>query len=261
MIIVVGAGIAGSCLARHLHDRGLDCRVVSAGRPNSTAAAALLRRGYHHGDQLALFDRSLELLKRWSVDVHSGGWVTNYRKPHQHAREEADWHVLNPLGPLVEPDIIGTAYRHAAGVLVDGSRWSADLVLWATGADRGTGITHGVTWTHKDPSVLTAPKRLRLHHVAPYKTIVAALVGGQVRLGSSSASSEATAHAQAEKMLTAAYEVGMIRSLHGWLPEHGLRCRGTQEISEGIHRAVGGFHRTGYAMAPAATERIVEALL
>jgi hypothetical protein len=264
MIIVVGNGIAGSCLSRHLTDRGLRHLVVSAGAPDSMAAAALLRRGYHHGDELALFDRSLELFKTWGVDVQSGGWVTNYRKPGKRPHEEADWHILDPRAPLVSADVQAFAVRHDQGVLVgdptDAELIKADRVFWATGAVDATGITHGVTWTHPDPAVLTSPGRLRLHHYAPYKTIVAARVGGVARLGSSSAKVANTALTQAERMLATAAEVGMIRSLQGWRAVTGLRCKGTNETPSGIHFGIVGFHRTGYAIAPAATERLVEML-
>lgn len=264
MIIVVGNGIAGSCLSRHLHDRGIEHLVVSGGTPDSVAAAALLRRGYHHGDELALFDRSLELFKTWGVEVHSGGWVTNYRDPGRKPHEEADWHILDPRAPLVKSDVEAHAVRHDKGVLVgdpnDAELIRADLVIWATGATGATGITYGVTWTNPDPKVLTDPARLRLHHYAPYKTIVAARVGGAARLGSSSAKSPATALTQAERMLSTAVEVGLVRSLRGWTAVQGLRCKGTDEAPSGIHRGIVGFHRTGYAIAPAATERLVEAL-
>lgn len=273
MIIVVGAGITGSSLAHHLRDRGIEHRVFDSGNPASNAAVALLRRGYHHGDQLALFDRSLELFKKWGVTVRQGGWVTNYRKPGRTPREEADWFVIDPLEPLVGSDLgmgptPGICYPLATGVGLEAEdpamyRYEgADRVLWATGATiRPTGATYGVTWTHAQPdAVLTAPDQVRMHHYAPYKTIAVAKVGRSARLGSSSANSPEGALEQGRKMLQAAYEVGMINTVSGWEAYVGVRCKGSEIELDGIHSYVGGYHRTGYAIAPAATERLVEAL-
>jgi hypothetical protein len=265
MIIVVGAGITGSSLSHHLRDRDIEHQVFDSGNPASVAAVALLRRGYHHGDQLALFDRSLELFKRWGVNVRQGGWVTNYRKPDREPREEADWFVIDPLEPLVKA-VPATCYPLDMGVGTETMNqyefYSASRVLWATGATRQPiGATFGVTWLHEQPDrALTMPDRVRLHHYAPYKTIAAAKVGRRARLGSSSASTTDGAVQQGRKMLQAAYEMGMISTVSGWTAELGMRCKGSELAGDGIHSYVGGFHRTGYAIAPAATERVVEAL-
>jgi hypothetical protein len=267
MIIVVGEGIAGSSLVRHLDERGIEYKHIANEPPASGAAVALLRRAYHHGDQLALFDRSLELLKKWHTPVHSGGMVTNYRTPEREARHEEDWHVVPPLSPLVHAPLRGWAHPEKHGVAVgfgpDAGFYGADRVLWATGATVDPlGLTYGVTWIHQDPLVLSQVKHVRLHHFAPYKTIVAAWVMGEARLGSSSARTEAGALDQGHKMLQAAYDAGLINTLTGWVGRMGVRCKGStiEQQQSGIHVYVGGFHRTGYAMAPAVTERVVEAL-
>jgi hypothetical protein len=266
MIIVVGEGIAGSSLVRHLDERGIEYEHVADDPPASGAAVALLRRAYHHGDQLALFDRSLELLKKWHVPVHSGGLVTNYRTPDREPRREDDWHVVPPLAPLVHAPVRGRVIPEAHGVMIEHGPTcefrAADRVLWATGASIDpTGVSYGVTWVHKRPDVLNRVGDIRLHHFAPYKTIVAAFVNGEARLGSSSARTPGGATEQARKMLQAAYDVGMINTLTGWVAEMGVRCKGSGiDLARSIHTYVGGFHRTGYAMAPAMTERLVEAL-
>jgi hypothetical protein len=267
MIIVVGAGIVGSSLSRHLDDRGISHLLISEPNPASEAAFALLRRGYHHGDQLALFDRSLELYRKWNMNVTEGGYVTNYRKPGREARYEEDWHALDPREPLIVPHVSAYAEAHPQGVKVgDGNNAElikADRVLWATGARHpdAIGVTYGVTWTHPSRSALVT-SRLRLHHFAPYKTIACGWIGDLVRLGSSSASSAPAAMEQARKMLLAAHEVGMVTTLSGWTAEVGMRCKDVDQDRENssFHQPVLGFHRTGYAIAPAATERIVEAL-
>jgi hypothetical protein len=264
MIIVIGAGIAGSSLVHHLDERGIEYRHLASADSASTTSVALLRRGYHHGDQLALFDRSLELLKKWHTPVRQGGLVTNYRTPDRAPRHEDDWYLVNPLSPLLNAEFRGEARPVSTdGVLLEGpegERFWRGQVIWATGAAlHPAGLTFGVTWIHDRPDVLNSVDELRLHHYAPYKTIAAACVNGQARLGSSSARTDVGAMEQAKKMLQAAYEVGIINSLTGWTAEIGIRCKGV-EAQPPCGQYFGGFHRTGYAIAPAAAERLVAAL-
>lgn len=262
-VVVIGSGIAGSSVARCARTAGHRVTVVSAGRENSRAAAAVLRGAYHRRRQLevAQFARSLALYGQWGVDVQPGAWVTNYRTPGKPPHHDTDWYLLDPAAPLVEPDIAGRAMPHNCGVLVhDVCEIDADAVIWCPGAKLGDVVTYGVTWVHDDPRALTQPDLLRIHHIAPYKTLAAGVVGGHARLGSSSAGTEDLALLQAHRMLHVARDVGIIRDTAGWQAVAGKRTKTDLAGQTGIHHGLGGLHRTGYALAPARAERLVSTL-
>lgn len=258
-VVVIGAGIAGSSLVRALEARGQRPVLIGTTWAESRAALALLRRGYHHDGELPLFDRSLELYARWGVPIRWGAKVTNYRYPLRSPRWDEDWGVIEPHLPLRAPDRIATVYRTPRGILIgtEDRVHVADLVLWAGGAAlEGTGVTYGTTWTHD--SLSAVPTHVtRVHHMAPYKSLAVAPFPGGVRLGSSSAPTEAKAIEQGRAMLDAAHRLGLITTLAGWKAVTGRRCKGTLATDDGIHHVFAGFHRTGYALVPALAEQFV----
>lgn len=249
--VVVGAGIAGSSLAVALRETGTAVTVISDPMvpPDSLAGAVVLRRAWHKGDERALFDRSMQLYARRGIEVVRGAEVTSYQRPGQSGRPDKDWGLVHPRDPLVPADLERRVSRSAAESLA--STLGADRVFWCPGVyvSGVSGVTWGVTWVHRDPAVLAQTRALTVHHLAPYKTIVAGVVGGQVRLGSSSAASVPKAAQQGEAILNAMREAGLINTLLGWSPILGRRC--TFNGSD-----LGGLHRTGYALAPAMAERL-----
>ena len=254
--VVVGAGIAGSSVAAALRDRDVEATVVSDPMvpPDSLAGAVVLRRAWHKGDERALFDRTMALYRARGVEVARGGLVTSYQRPGAPGRPDKDWALLHPAAPLVRPNLERRVSRLSADALALAR--GAGRVFWCPGIYTAevSGITWGVTWTHPDRCVLAQSDALTVHHLAPYKTIVAGFVGGEVRLGSSSAASLPKAAQQAESILSAMYSAGLITSLAGWTPLVGRRCTGARAD-------IGGLHRTGYALAPALAERLVSASL
>jgi DNA-dependent RNA polymerase auxiliary subunit epsilon len=255
-LIVVGAGIAGSSVYRAAKAAGLDVLLVSYGQPDSLAALAALRGAYHKGPEIPLFRRSLELLNEWACVVEETATVTSYR--HERTIVDSDWYLVDPAKPLVQTDIVAKATEIPGGVeLSTGEELKADNVVWATGVRGGVGrVTHGYTMVHDDPEVLEPGvfSSMRVHHLAPYKAVMAGVVDGKVRLGSTSASSELKAREQVQKMLEASFNVGMITTVDGWRLEYG------QRIQSETKEHFSGFHRTGYALAPAMAERLVERL-
>lgn len=256
--VVVGAGIAGSSLALALRDAGHEAVVVSdpGSATDSLSAAAVLRRAWHAGAERDTYDRTLALYAARGVEVVRGGWATSYQRPGAEPRWDKDWALMDPAAPLISADVAGHAVPHGpAGVRVNGTVIDGDRVFWCPGAHarQCAGETWGVTWVHDDPAVLAQIDALTVHMVAPYKTIVAGVVGGHVRLGSSSAATPDKAMAQADKLLALFGHVGLVTSLKGWTARLGRRVQRTGGAT------IGGLHRTGYAVAPALAEAIVRA--
>jgi glycine/D-amino acid oxidase-like deaminating enzyme len=263
-VIVVGAGIAGCSVVRACWAKGYAVTHITDGQAaGSLAATAILRRGYHVKDRrdVQLWDRSIELYRQWKVQMREGALVTSYRNPN--LKLDKDWRMLDPAEPLIE--VAALAIKGIAVsadgrkvTLRNGKEFTGDKVVMAIGSSTGKGkITHGVTWVaHK--SALNE-YTLRVHHMAPYKTLTAGVVGGSARLGSSSATTAEAAREQAHKMLRLAEELG-IAVKNGWTPVYGQRIQTEPRAFQHPdgHYVLTGYHRTGYALAPAEAEEMVD---
>lgn len=234
---------------------------------HSLAATAVLRRGYHRGPEQATWDESLLFYRRWQVPLVSGAQVTNYRTPQAAPRFDKDWHLIDPAAPLVEPHLMDRVVHYDKGMVrtATGVEHFGDLVILTPGADASAPFgktTWGYTWVHSDPGVLRLPSGLQVHHWAPYKSIVAGPVGGRARLGSSSASTREDAYKQAQHMLGAAFDIGLINSKLGWGAHFGARLQTKERYHQVAERTwwFGGFHRTGYALAPSLAHQLIKSL-
>lgn len=267
-LIVVGAGIAGSALCQLAEERGHDVTLVSDGVPDSLAATAVLRRGYHAGkpDQLAALDYALDCYQRWGVPVRRGGLGQSYRRLGDEPVADEDWLLLDPAAPLAEPDVRAEilTVKNGTAWLGAGRSLEGDAVVVATGAREGnlqaTGsVTWGVTLVHSHPEALR-DEQIRIYQWAPYRTIVAGVVNGEARVGSSSARSPDAARNQMTKMLEKAWGLGWLTTRKSWGEVLGARLK-TEQLSwrdpeDGAWR-LAGFHRTGYALAPAAARDLL----
>lgn len=268
-IIVVGAGIAGSAFARIARDEGHEAVVVAErGLPHSVAATAVLRRAYHRGDpsQLTAFDYALGQYKLWDIPLTQGGLYSSRRLPEE--REDADWYLIDPVAPLIEPDVREqvVSVMGPRAWLGPGRYMMGDAVVLAVGATgplAPTGkITWGITWQHSGPAALTLPQQLRVHQYAPYRTMMAGVVGGYARLGSSSAVKQETAIKQADSMMRMAWDLGWLTTARGWEALLGARVQtaGNWWREPEGHWRLTGFHRTGYALAPGAARELLDAI-
>jgi hypothetical protein len=268
-LIVVGAGIGGSALARVARARGHEVTLIAQpDNPHSLAATAVLRRAYHKGEEAWTWDGSLKFYQDWGIPLVSGGQVTNYRTPDAPPRLDKDWHLIDPVAPLVRPDVHGHVPSVPTGPTVslsDGRSFDGDVVVLTPGhgpLSPSGHVTFGVTWAHPDPGVLTHQEGVRVHHWAPYKSIVAGTVAGSARLGSSSASTAKAAYEQAQNLLALSWDIGMINSVKGWTAQAGIRLQ-TREHHHHVADRVfwfGGFHRTGYALAPSLAHQLITIL-
>lgn len=261
-IVVVGAGIAGSSLTRLARAAGHEVTLVSGEYPpHSLAGMCILRRGYHVGKVIELrwFDRSLKLYEAWGVPVLTGGLVSSYRRPGADLRVDPDWRMVDPAAALLDPDIICDVTGPDDDLVVS---LNADHVVMATGRGEGGAYSYGCTWVNCDPERLRIdPRAVRVHHMAPYKTLCAGVVAGHARMGSSSAVNPKAAQEQAWKMMDLAREIGFASPV-GWELTTGRRYNGKRIIR---HHPAGtwelsGFHRTGYAQAPAAAEVLLKVM-
>ena len=256
---VVGAGIAGSCVTRVLRERGHQVTLISAGKPHSLAATAVLRRAWHHQALRDVFDTSMECYARWGIRVDWGGLVTSWRRPGELAVPERDWASIDPAAPLLAPDVTGAveAITGRRVMVAGGPVVDADAVVCCAGAStlsQPGRISWGVTWEHHDP-LAVAPPPLRVHHVAPYKTIFAGVfhapAASRARIGSSTAPDLDRARRHGEDLLAAAIALGWTASASGWRPVAGARHHAdVNAIRSGGVWYLAGLARTGYAMAP-----------
>lgn len=273
-LIVVGAGIGGSAFTRIARERGHEVTLIAGvDAPHSLAATAVLRRAYHSTKMtFAAFapdawtwDGSMKFYQDWGIPIVSGAQVTSYRTPDAGPHFDKDWHLIDPAAPLLRPDVHGGVVDVPTGPavqLADGRQYEADAVILTPGhgplSPPGK-VTHGVTWVHPDPGVLLYPEGLQVHHWAPYKSIVAGPVGGTARLGSSSASNAVAAYAQARHLLATAWDIGMVNSVKGWRAQSGVRLQTREHVHHVGNRVYwfGGFHRTGYALAPSLAHQLI----
>lgn len=231
----------------------------------------MLRRAYHKGPERDDWDRSMQLYDQWGIPMVHGALVTSYRTPGAAPRPDKDWRLLDPADPLFPYDV-NTNITHVRADAVfpaDRKPIFGDVVVVATGSYGAKDAklpgrrTWGVTWINVDPAALADPAALRIHHYAPYKTIAAGVIDGVARLGSSSANTEREAMAKGREMRRLAYAVGITRqAATAWQAVVGERLQVTpllDETTSGVWR-IGGFHRTGYALAPAVAERLVDQL-
>lgn len=265
-VIVVGAGIAGSSAARILRERGHAVTVVAEGRhPHSLAATAVLRQRWHRDPaEAAALNASLACYRSWGMPLVQGGLVTHFRTPGRPPRQDPDWALIDPATPLLAPDRTGEATEATARAvtLKDGTRLDGDAVVIAAGCGSPLSAagrtTYGVTWIHSDPAVL-ANIELRVHHLAPYKSVFAGRAGGRARLGSSSAADPQKAAAQGRAMLERCHELGIVTTQRGWEPITGARLKTPQIVgrTHGVYYLT-GLHRTGYALAPGYATALAE---
>jgi hypothetical protein len=249
-VIVIGAGIAGSAMGRALRDRGADVTIVAAGCGQARAAIALTRSTWLPREQRSLLLPALAAYRAAGAPMACGAWVTSFDRQGLH---QDDWWALDPLALLVPADVVGAAVGAGQGqVIVGGQELVGDRVVWATADPSWGKVTYGVTWRHPDPAAL-AFSGLRVDRMAPYRTMAGVAWGHGARIGSSNAAGLDTARRQAQRMLARAESLGWLARGDGWEPIEGRRVlapMALERISGGAYRW-GGFHRSGYVLAPA----------
>lgn len=280
-IVVVGAGIAGSCLAHQARERGHTVTVCDgkAAGAASRCALALTRTAWWPEQQRPAVVGALDWYRQRDWLAQESARVHDVL--HGRIVDQDDHYLIDPLAPLVKPDIpghvsaIGTTPGEA-GVNVSIEDWGAvpaDAVVVAAGshspafppAPAEAVLSYGGTWVadgnHLHDPAGPALRMLRLSNRCSY---TAAYVGGQTRVGSSRNTTAKAAHTSARTILARMIEHGIVDSEAPWRYASGTRY--TLPTAEHIRRLgprvwlLAGFGRGGYITAPTAARTLLDRL-
>ncbi len=257
-LTVVGNGVAGSALARLARADGLSVKVVGGPPSASLAALAVLKLSYlaAEPDAAEAIAFALEQYRDAGCQVIEGAWVSSKQKPEP--VRQADWWAIDPTPYLVQPDFTG---KVSAG-------WrdpQSDVTIHATGAAGIEGkLTYGVTWYNAAHWALKVDG-MAVHRFAPYKSADAVRYRNGCRLGSSSSKTLAGARTEAGRIFDEAKQQGWIGTDSGWVAIVGTRVQRERLVEnlndDGTLFSFGGFHRSGWSLAPIRAKQLLDELL
>jgi glycine/D-amino acid oxidase-like deaminating enzyme len=268
-ILIAGAGIAGSVLARMLRERGHEVLVTDR-QPHlaaSRCAYAYVRTAWFKGEDKARVRESLD----W-YDEH--GWIIT-REGLLHTRDgrvrtQGDHILVHPTAPLVKPEGSWglSEYRDGPGGVLAAlgpERVPADahhLVL-ACGAGMDYWYTgrpvYGGVFECKDYTMI---KPLKLLRITDRLTHVAADDGVITRTAASKGRTPAEAKSRSTLILNTMMDRGLITCTRRWTYRAGVRWESVdkQPVASRISThvwALTGFARTGYAFAPSYARELI----
>jgi glycine/D-amino acid oxidase-like deaminating enzyme len=268
-VLIAGAGIAGSVLARMLRERGHEA-VVTDRQPHlaaSRCAYAYVRTAWFRGEDKQRVRESLD----W---YGSNDWIVTRRgllhTKDGRVRAQDDHILVHPTAPLVRPDLsFGLdGYSDVLGgvlVFLGPERVPADahhLVLacgrgmdyWYTGRP-----VYGGVFECRDYRMIRPLKLLR---VTDRLTHVAADDGTVTRTAASKGRTPGEARQRSEKILDLMMDQGLITATHPWSYRPGVRWESfdRRPVADRISThvwALTGFARTGYAFAPSYARELI----
>lgn len=243
--MILGRGIAGCCAYQAACELGLNAEIVGDHPEASSAALAVLS-----GPFAAM---AAHWYRERGYPVKLGALYSTYRKPQ--ARMAPSQYCVDPA-PILE---LG---RRAAGSQlaleldgnIGGNDFTADVAiptLDCRARDDGGRVSYGATWYHRDPAALASPE-LRIHVLRPYHEVHAVAWSSGARIGSSTGASPAAARKDAQAMMEYAIRARWVDRADGWSLLEGRRVRQAwpvKRLGNGCVR-FGGFHRSGYTIAP-----------
>lgn len=245
---VVGRGVAGSAIARAAREAGWRVRVIDKSpTPDASACAlALLRDTW--ADPVAVAyaiesyrEAGCEVIEGIQRPMPNGGWATR-----------AGWAVeVRPY--FVPADLTA---RAPLGLADPG----ATVTVQAVGPGLIGEQSYGYTWVHPDPSALTFEG---CRSVGQWATFLAGVrYRSGARFGSGSADTIAKANEIAVEQFKRAKELGWLARIDGWRMIGGIRVKREpywRDEGGGLF-SFGGFHRSGFALAPLAARDAIETL-
>jgi glycine/D-amino acid oxidase-like deaminating enzyme len=268
-LIVIGAGIAGSSATRIARTKGWEVTLIDYApeQAASRSALATIRPTWFDKSERADLERSWEWYSAWGAAGSKKAYVSNWRSPE--IREQKDWWLVDPLVPLLDPDITERVIGidRTSVELSSGSQIEADAILNCTGGygedlAREVTLFAGVTWISHTAQLDYAP--YRVHHLRPYKSLSAAQINGVTRVGSSIATTEKKAIDEGKELLMTAIALGIVQA-GDWEMSLGWRAKGAG--GKPIYPKLGernayfsGLARSGYGLSPALAEKWIESL-
>ncbi len=269
-IVIIGAGIAGSSATRIARAKGWNATLIDHApmQAASRSAIATIRPSWFDKSERTDLDRSWEWYRQWGAAGSKHAFVSSYRN--QEVKNQKDWWLVDPLIPLLEPDIRErvTQIRDNCVELADGTTLQADATLNCTGAyganlAQNVTLFAGVTWISNNAQLDHAP--YRVHHLRPYKSLSVAQINGVTRLGSSISKNADQAIADGKYLLETAHALKIINTSSDWEMSLGWRAKGIG--GKPIYPKLGernaylsGLARSGYGLSPALTEKWLESL-
>lgn len=270
-ILIAGAGIAGSVLARMLRERDHDVTVTDP-RPHTAAsrcAFAYLRTAWWQGPEREEVRRAVDWYEERGWVLTRDGWVTDVRRGRDF--RQSDHVLIDPRAPLVKADLSMRLNRYMDGpggvltTLGDGVQTDATHLVLACGAgmDRWSSGTpvHGGIYECDDYRMITPLKLLR---VTDRLTYTAADDGTVTRVGASKARTPEAARERAGRILDRMMDAGIVTCTRPWTYRAGTRWEhlggssgGGRQISEHVWSFT-GFARSGYARVPGAARKLIE---
>lgn len=267
-IVVIGAGIAGSCIARTARERGHNV-VVAADpwrEPMSRAAVCVLRPDWFTGVERDIARESVAWYDDRSLLTSTVARWTTYRIPDGETRTRTGFYTVHPDAPLIVPDISGR-WPVEQGTLLASEIEAADTVVLCRGAHsdvdwpRTWGATTVIPVAEADVSVLFGyeDRPRNALYTAKYSA-------GEIRFGSSVAKTPEVALDRQRIMEVRAASVGMIPMEGLWrrlgvrlMPGEGLEPFPIRKLGERTWAVEGG-GRVGYSFAPVRARQLLDIL-
>lgn len=255
-LTIVGAGVAGSALVREAELRGHRTKVLGGPPGASLAALSIVKASYvPDPDAKQAVEYALAAYRAAGCEVIEGANVTSNRAPEP--KRELDWYAVQPATYLVRPQF------NTIEVPPDWRDPDADWTIHATGASGLPGkVTFGSTWVNGDPRALRL-EGLAVHRYAPYRSADAVRFKSGCRLGSSSSVTIDGARKEAGRIFDVAKERGWIGVTSGWAQIIARRVK-REELTtvdpEARLATFGGFHRSGWSLAPLRAAQLLERL-
>lgn len=197
-----------------------------------------------------MLEPSLALHEESGAEVLRGAVFTRWDRDDE--KFQKDWRTVDPTNTCLPADEFVDSDDEVR------ERWDPRTTVWCT-AEEGE-LTYGGTWVHPSSDALELP--FRVHMLAPYKVVAGVQYGSGARIGSSSATTFDKAHEQAHKLFTLTRDRGWHNG-EGWDLVMGTRRKLDPFMRiRWTHRGLewGGFHRTGFGVAPAEAHRVVDLL-
>lgn len=268
-VIIIGAGIAGSVMAHEARARGLAALVFdpSPETAASRAALALGRDGWHKGEQR---ERAA-----WSVRWYlARGWAsypaTSVSNTKQGAKAASGYYLIDPIKPLVEPNVFTAAHVTERGTVVARDEEYVSRLTVVAAGPRTWGLlglsAAPIQWGHTLISdTVTAAAPLSVFNYAPYRGLTVARVNGSVRVGSSVSKTYEGSQQQIWELWRMAQQQGLFAPSRpkDWTEIAGVRAMHNEETGKPIWAkpnvvAFAGFGRCGYTLAPSRASEVLD---